>query len=356
MSQHHHRSDGVSAATSVLGHWSGLASGHLEPLEGGLINLTFRVTAPGGSRYVLQRLNPIFDGSLHLDMEAVTAHLARRGVTTPRLVPTSTGDLWVEAKGMVWRLQTLLPGRTVHRVTSSAVARSAGVLLGRFHAALSDLDHDFHFVRNPHGLQMHARRLEDALAEWPHHRLYEQIAPLAEELLSMAEGQPNLSSLPRRITHGDPKISNILFLPPPDLAHALVDLDTLGRLDLPTELGDALRSWCNPAGEDSDHARLDLETFEAALDGYGAAAGSLPTAEEAELFVAGLLVVCVELACRFAADGLQERYFGWDPSRHPTRGHHNLHRARQQLELARSVVKQRARAEKIRQRILGAPG
>ncbi len=343
--------DVLARAGRVLRHWPSLASGRLTLMGGGLINLTVRVEVADGERYVLQRLHPIFDGILHHDIEAVTARLAARSLATPRLVRTGEGALWVEEDG-VWRVQTHLEGHTVQRVSGPAMAREAGALLGGFHGALAGLDHDFQFVRQAHGLAMHADNLRQALASHPRHRLLPAVAPLAEDLLALSHGQPDFSDLPRRVTHGDPKISNVLFVPPGDRAHAFVDLDTLGRLDLPTELGDAFRSWCNPAGEEAGEPALDLALFEAAVAGYGSAARGLVEPAEVALLVTGLLVLCVELACRFAADSLNESYFGWDSGRFPSGGDHNLHRARVQLALARSVQACLPEAEDIVGRIL----
>ena len=51
--------------------------------------------------------------------------------------------------------------------------------------------------------------------------------------------------------HGDPKISNLMFARDSDRGLCLIDLDTLGPMPIALELGDALRSWCNPAAEDA---------------------------------------------------------------------------------------------------------
>ena len=76
--------------------------------------------------------------------------------------------------------------------------------------------------------------------------------------------------------HGDPKINNLLFDAATGRALCFIDLDTLGRMPLPLELGDAFRSWCNPAGEDNRQSAFALDLFAAAVDGYaaGARAGS----------------------------------------------------------------------------------
>jgi hypothetical protein len=60
--------------------------------------------------------------------------------------------------------------------------------------------------------------------------------------------------------------------------------------------------------------------------------------------VAGLEVVCIELAARFCVDAFDDSYFGWDPARFPSRRAHNLVRARGQLALALDVRAHRADA------------
>jgi hypothetical protein len=102
-------------------------------------------------------------------------------------------------------------------------------------------------------------------------------------------------------------------------------------------MGDALRSWCNPVGEDSEDTAFDVDLFEAAVGGYASrAAGTIRAAEWGRL-VDGVLTICRELAARFLADALRESYFGWDPSRHATRGEHNLVRGLGQWRLAESA-------------------
>ena len=171
-----------------------------------------------------------------------------------------------------------------------------------------------------------------------------EAADLAAEILATARALPPLGDLPRRHAHGDLKISNLLFRGDPPAAVALVDLDTLGRQTIAFELGDAMRSWCNPHPEDAGRARFDLEVFAAAMRGYRAAAAGLLSAAEQTAIVAGLETVCVELAARFCADVFEDRYFGWDPARFRSRRAHNLVRARGQLALGRDVAARRADA------------
>jgi hypothetical protein len=63
--------------------------------------------------------------------------------------------------------------------------------------------------------------------------------------------------------------------------------------------------------------------------------------------VSGVQTIALELAARFCVDAFEDRYFGWDPQRFPSRREHNRVRAAGQLELAQAVASQRIAAEAI---------
>jgi Ser/Thr protein kinase RdoA (MazF antagonist) len=326
----------------ALAEW-GLGGARVERAPSGLIQATYFVDAPGQPRYVLQRLHPIFAAPVLEDIEAVTRHLAARGLDTPTLVRTRAGALGAsDAEGRVWRVLTYLDGFTVDRVAAPATARAAAALVARFHHALRDLEHDYRFGRaGVHDTAAHLARLERAVGiggEGPR--------ALAEAILAEARGLELgvFTALPRRRTHGDLKISNVLFARP-DEARALIDLDTMGFLPLAYELGDAWRSWCNPLGEDVEETAFDLDFFAAAVAGY--ASGGPLGADEQQSLVPGVATIALELAARFCVDAFEDRYFGWDPARFPSRREHNRVRAAGQLALARAVGRARVGAEAV---------
>lgn len=306
----------------------------LERIAGGLINDTYVVRGAGA---VLQRLHPIFAGEVNLDLEAITDHLAARGLETPRLVRTRDGQAWVTQQGRVWRALTWVDGTSVHAMPGPDWAGSAGRLVGRFHREVADLRYDYRFVRaGVHDTVAHLGKLRDRVARGG------EAAELGREILAVADALPAMPAIPRRHVHGDLKISNVLFRG--GVATSLVDLDTLGLGTLAFELGDAMRSWCNPHGEDAGAVRFDLAIFAAAIAGFRAEAEPIVTRDERIAIVVGLETVCVELAARFAVDAFDDSYFGWDPARFPSRIAHNVVRARGQLALAQSVRAARADA------------
>ncbi|MGE0482757.1 MAG: phosphotransferase enzyme family protein [Gammaproteobacteria bacterium] len=336
-----------AAAAAALAHYA-LAPRRLEHVPQGLINLTVRVTAADGRTYALQRLHPVFGDAVNRNLARVTAHLRACGLLTPELVPTTSGELAVVLPDGRWRLLTWVDGRALDALTDGAQARSAGRLLGRFHAALAGFGGDVERDRPPvHDLPRHLANLAAALANHPRHRLLGDVAPLAVDIDAAVRALGPLPMMQPRLVHGDPKISNILFDAAGTEALCLVDLDTLARMPIVFELGDALRSWCNPGAEDSPAARFDLVLLAAVMAGYEDGAAGLLDDIERDTLVVATQTIQLELAARFLTDALDETYFAWDASRYPGRGEHNLARARGQLRAAASLRDQRAQAEAI---------
>ena len=337
----------MTGVAEALDRWD-LAEAAASPITEGHINRTFLVQAEDNKRYVLQRLSPIFGAEVNLDLQAITECLDQAGLTTPRLAPTMDGGQWhTAADGGVWRLMTFVPGHTVERVDSAARCRSAGRFLGRFHRALWHCEHTFEHQRaGVHDTPRHLAALKQALVAHPSHRAWPQVEPVARRILLAAGCLTLPRDLPLRVVHGDPKITNVIFDDASGEAVCLVDLDTLARMPLALELGDALRSWCSPLGEERE-GTLEMDYVEAALTGYAGAVGQLPQHAEREAIPAAVELIAVELAARFCADALQERYFGWDSARFSSASEHNLARARSQIFLAESAREQMGELERL---------
>jgi Ser/Thr protein kinase RdoA (MazF antagonist) len=308
-----------------------------DTIEGGLINATYLAYDEADTPVaVLQRLHPVFGADVNIDIDVVTAHLASVGMTTPRLVRTTSGDRWVGVGEEVWRAQTYIAGETIHKIDDPTQAQVAGELVGRFHRAVHTLEHDYVFTRaGVHDTAGYLARLRAAVAEASSG---DEAADLGRDILAAAERLPDISDVPRRHTHGDLKISNVMFGPNTETAICLVDLDTLGRQTMAYELGDAMRSWCNPKGEDVTASNFNLEILEAAMRGYAAGSDGLLSPDEQASIMPGMRTVCTELAARYCVDAFEDFYFAWDSTRYPTRRAHNIVRARGQLALTRAVA------------------
>jgi Ser/Thr protein kinase RdoA (MazF antagonist) len=146
-----------------------------------------------------------------------------------------------------------------------------------------------------------------------------------------------------RVTHGDPKLDNLLFAADADRALCLIDLDTVQPGLVHHDIGDCLRSCCNRRGESADGAvRFDLDTCGAILGGYADAAAGLLSADEIPLLYAAIRLLPLELGIRFLTDHLQgDRWFR-------VREHgQNLAKARVQLALVADIEARQAAIEDL---------
>lgn len=316
--------------------------------DNGLINRTYFV---GGEpvRAVLQWVNPIFHSSLQYDIDAMTRHLEKRGLLTPRLLPNQSGGLWVDDdEGGVWRMLTFVPGKTVHQMNTPAQAASAGALVGRFHAALADFKEP---PRSPqrkiHDTAARMAELERALELCDGHPFEVPARGLGREILDGFAAWQGTLELPERICHGDLKISNLRFDAQGEQGVCLLDFDTIAPMPLAVEMGDAWRSWCNKAGEsDPDGVAFDLAIFEASARAWLGAFPAISQVERDSL-AAGTERICWELASRFCADVVNNSYFLESRDKWPLPGEHNLVRARGQRNLALMARAAQDACEKI---------
>ena len=328
--------------------WSEFVGQPIRALDGGLINGTWQVGNPPVG--VLQSLSPIFSPEVNLDIDTITRHLVNEGLTTPVLLQTTSGKLWhQDDQGTCWRALSWIRGVTHHRIPDPTVAHEAGRLVAQWHQALSGVEHSFAFSRpGAHDTKAHMDFLLQAIDADPDHRLRSQVMPVAEEILERWRAWEGLLDGPLMLAHGDLKISNLRFAED-GKGLALLDLDTMAYLSRDVEMGDAWRSWCNTSAEDSETSDFSLPLFEASAAGYLSV--SPLSAEDRLALPLGVERICLELAARFAADALHESYFGWSSTIAPTRGEHNLIRAKGQLSLARSVRSNLLALETILKRV-----
>ena len=328
----------------ILSAWR-LKASSVSPLGTGLINQTWKVDSERGE-FVLQCLNAIFPASVNHDVAAVTQHLARSLTNTPELIPTPDGQSCVERNRRHWRLMSFIPGRVLDHISEPVHASAAGAMLARFHAGLTDLKHEFTNPRRIHEPRRHLENLRRALAAHDSHEFHAPVADCAADIFRETALIPEIPDLPDQVVHGDPKINNFIF---DDTGHAIcmVDLDTVGPGSLLFELGDAFRSWCNPSGEDNSETRFDLNLFGHGFTGYVRELPQAVTRETWPAVVSATRMISLELAARFAADALEDSYFGWNSERFGSRSEHNLVRANGQLALAKSLAEHSATALSI---------
>lgn len=324
-----------------------------EALPGGLINRSWRVLAGDGSEWLLQRINPdVFaDGALVMENIArVTEHLRRRagrGADDGRgclaLVRTSDDAVAVrDADGAWWRMYRFIGG--AHSQLTARDANDAFLAaraFGEFLAQLADFQEPLHeTIPGFHDTARRLAALEEASAADPRARRRH-----ARTELEFANGWRRLAfqlgplldsgRLPRRVTHNDAKIANVLFDDDTGAALCVIDLDTVMPGTALCDVGDLLRSLASRAGEEAvDPAEVEVERerVEAVQEGWLTGAAQVVTPEERALVLDAGRVIAYEQGVRFLTDYLEgDRYYPVDDDEH------NLRRARTQFRIVEQL-------------------
>jgi Ser/Thr protein kinase RdoA (MazF antagonist) len=348
----------IAEAFELPGRISGI-----EPLGNGNVNDTFLVVTEGPTlgRFVLQRLNrKVFlrPELVMANMIAIGEHvserlsqgcalLAERRWELPQVLRSRDQRLpWVEREGGFWRMITFIESsRSFDVVVSGDQAREVGFGLGLFHHLISDLS-PARLADTLEGFHVTPTYLEhyDALlgfgpaaasSDVQHCLAFveerRRFVPVLEE--ARAAGHLQL-----RPIHGDPKVNNVMMDASSGLAVALVDLDTVKPGLIHYDIGDCLRSCCNPLGEetvDLEAVRFDCGLCREVLSGYLAAASGFLTEADYDHLYASIRLISFELGLRFFTDHLAGNvYFRTD------RPDHNLQRALVQFRLTESIEAQ----------------
>ncbi|OGZ06863.1 MAG: hypothetical protein A2942_00560 [Candidatus Lloydbacteria bacterium RIFCSPLOWO2_01_FULL_50_20] len=322
---------------------------NIEPFGNGRINETLLITTDNGERYVLQKLHSMFSPAVLEDIHALTRTMRERGLTTPLLVPTKTGELGLVKNGDCWRILTYISGRTIEDRMTPEEAQNGMELIGNFHNTFAKHEYEFRHARvGFHDTPSIMTKLNDTMSEYADSEKQRMLEPFGTHIKDAYGKHVNAwMHLPRRIIHGDLKLNNIRFAEHSSAAIALLDLDTLGRHSVLIDLADAARSWCNRADEgDVEHAEFDLAIFRAMMEGYDHTADFLSKEERAALPEA-IAQITLELAARFLTDAYRESYFTFDAANYPDRLTQNLTKARAQFALHQDIVRKQNDIEKI---------
>ena len=266
----------------------------------------------------------------------------------PKIIQTKDGaDFYTGIDGSCWRVITKIPSAQAFDTPQGPEhAAECGAVLAHFHGLLSDLDisrlHDplpgFHITprylakydetvgseagQRRLNASMEARRLAKIVDD---HRAF---VPVLQDALAAGE-------LKLRVMHGDPKINNIMIDVFTGKGTAMIDLDTVSAGLVQYDFGDAVRSICNPAGEEElnlNRVVFDMDLFEAFSKGYLAYAKDFLTDADRHYLYAAARLITFELGLRFFQDYLAGSiYF---KTRSPEQ---NLHRARVQFRLCESI-------------------
>ena len=331
----------------------------------GYINDTFVVTLDGAEdRVVLQRVNQtVFTRPQDVmgNLRQITEHCHRkinrdagryaeqgRHWQLTHIIPTRDGrDFLEDERGNVWRCLTYIGGaRAYATVQSVRHAEECGLAVGHFLSLVSDLDPTRLRQTIPgfHVTSEYLRQFDAAPQGGLGPDLARFVDERREQAVRLERAEAN-GELTRRVIHGDPRINNILIGDADGQAMAMIDLDTSCGGLVQMDVGDAVRSICNPAGEDYRELAdvcFKMDVFQSFMSGFMREASSFLTPADVEYLYPAIRLLPFELGLRFLTDHLNgDRYF-----KVPQHGQ-NLHRAVGQFRLCELIEEREAEIRKV---------
>lgn len=328
------------------------------PYGSGHINDTYLVKVDEDVEYLLQRINDnIFKDipKLVQNKELVCGHIRNRLIRhkvsdiTRKYITyfyTDKGKAYhKDYDGNYWTLSLFIKGsKSYDVITNSQIAYQVGIGFGEFENRISDFDARLLTETIPlfHNVPRRQRELKEALAKASPERieaskeLLEYLKKFDKEMLELQQLKDD-GILPLRVTHNDTKANNLLF-DHNDHPLCVIDLDTVMPGIVHYDFGDAIRSACNTAGEETrnlNEVSFNMTYFEAFTAGFMEKAKHLFTLKEKRTLARGCTLMTYLQAVRFLTDYLDgDHYY---PITYPE---HNLQRAKVQVRLLQDMEKQ----------------
>ncbi len=325
------------------------------PYGSGHINDTYLVKVDEDVEYILQRLNSnVFKDipKLVKNKELVCGHIRNRLIRhkvsdiTRKYITyfyTDKGNAYhKDYEGNYWTLSLFIKGsKSYDVIPDSQIAYQVGIGFGEFENRISDFDARLLTETIPlfHNVPRRQRELKEALAKASPERiesskeLLEYLKKFDKQMLELQQLKDD-GFLPLRVTHNDTKANNLLF-DHNDRPLCVIDLDTVMPGIVHYDFGDAIRSACNSAGEETrnlDEVVFNMAFFEAFTAGFMEKAKHLFTLREKKTLAQGCILMTYLQAVRFLTDYLDgDHYY---PITYPE---HNLQRTKVQVRLLQDM-------------------
>lgn len=348
------------------------------PYGNGHINNTFVVEFPT-CKYIIQKINDeVFPNPFAVmnNIELVTSHIrknviyngqdARTCVLTTIL--TKYGQTMALVNDEYWRCTRFIEeGVTYDHTDNPEIFEEAGRAVGLFHRHLDTfqarllVDTIKHFHNTPYRYNTFLDTLKIDRVD--------RVKKCEEEIKFINDRKDRIGiitkllhdrKIPKRVTHNDTKLNNIMIDKATNKALTLIDLDTVMKGSLLYDYGDALRCGASTAEEDAtdlENVGINKEFFKSFTRGYLKEVKGIIIDEEIKHLVYSFFLMCFEVGLRFLTDYIDgDRYFKLTSEQKQKRPNINLERAKNQLKLTYEVEKNFSELTKIVNEVLNELG
>jgi thiamine kinase-like enzyme len=294
----------------------------VEPLNGGLINHSYKVTSKANSgAFLLQQINDsVFTDpeKVQRNYELLWKYLKQEHI--PFIIPApkyfiDKSPFYTDRHHHYWRIFEYMPGTVTKTIAENPdQARAVAETFARFSAAFRNFDSSILHITIPkfHDLSHRYKQFTSALHSGNFERLG-TAASLVDELkkreryVSFYEVLTDSQEFPLRVMHHDAKIGNILFDEENGNVVCPVDFDTTMPGYFFSDLGDMIRTMACTFDENStafSELAIRKDYYETIVSGYlSIIEYQLTPAEKKYIHYAGIIMLYMQ-SLRFISDYL----------------------------------------------------
>ena len=229
----------------------------IKQIKTGLINHTFELSAHV-NKYILQRVNTQVFPNYQQGLENII--LIKKWLKETNYsyeFPSPLQNQYLNFDNKLWRLLPYVKNsKSINKVSKIREAEEAVKCMTEFYKCLEDFPIEKLNITIPnfHSGKHKILDFQKALINAKNKRkknAQKLISELKKNLEILIKWDEICKILPMRVIHYDTKINNFLFEKSTNKVIALIDLDTLMPGCVLSDVGDMIRTYCNPVGEES---------------------------------------------------------------------------------------------------------
>lgn len=295
----------------------------------GRINKTWLVET-SSSKFILQKINSeLFKNipKLMNNIIMITEHLKTKNKSDPRKVLTIINNKknkpFTKIDGEYFRVYEYIDNSICYQTSKNyETIKKLGFAFGDFQKNLSDFDQNKLFTTIPdfHNTSKRYADFMNTLNKQNQGAILKNKALILKfinrkKYSTLIQNLIDKNEIPKRVTHNDTKLNNVIFDSNSKLPLAILDLDTVMPGTLLHDFGDAIRYCCNSSSEEEtelNKIKFDVDLYKAFCEGYISSMTDLTQTELKHLAISPL-VMAYELGLRFFTDYFNgNKYFAVD--------------------------------------------
>ena len=223
----------------------------------GLINQTFELSTQK-NKYLLQEINTKIFPNYQLGLQNII--LIKEWLKKTNYsyeFPSPILNQYIEFDHKIWRLLPFVNNsRSINKISNINEVKESVKCLAEFYNYLKEFPAEKlnitipNFHSGKHKILSFRKALKTANDDRKKNAK-KLITEIKGNLKILIEWDGVCTQLPKRVIHYDAKINNFLFEKDSNKVIALIDLDTLMPGCVLSDVGDMIRTYCNPDGEES---------------------------------------------------------------------------------------------------------